>query len=167
MTSTLYVEARRLHCWLLLYPVVMSRDRQINEERAWRITIWQTTWSFNTGSSFLKHSYSDVIFSLYSRSENTDEKTHVLLLICQWETCFNDLISRIWSAYDVKPRLPTHQHTGPHSRCDKRQKAYRFTAPTCAPRSQCLNKGVVAEQLMGADTMGNFMSPETTQQISW
>ena len=32
MTSTLYVEGRRLHCWLLLYPVVTSRDRQINEE---------------------------------------------------------------------------------------------------------------------------------------
>lgn len=30
----------------------------------------------------------------------------------------------------------------------------------------CLNKGVKAEHLMGADTMGNFMSPETTQQIS-
>ena len=49
---------------------------------------------------------------------------------------------------------------------DIRQKAQKYTVPTCVLCSQCLNKGVKAEHLMGADTIGNFMSPETKQQIS-
>lgn len=48
----------------------------------------------------------------------------------------------------------------------KAEYARSFIVPTCVLYSLRLNKGVKAEHLIGADTMGNFMSPETTQQIS-
>lgn len=51
-------------------------------------------------------------------------------------------------------------------RATKDKYSQNFIVPTWVLYSLCLNKGVKAEHLMGADTMGNFMSPETTQQIS-
>lgn len=96
-------------------------------------------------------------------------KTHFNYLIC----CLGSDLNLIWSSdwyWDAElgkvANIPTYGVL--RAICaTKGEYAQNFIVPTWVLYSLCLNKGVKAEHLMGADTMGNFMSPETTQQISW
>lgn len=97
-------------------------------------------------------------------------KTHFHYLI---SCCLGSDLNMIWSwhwCWDAELRkvvnLPTYGVLC--AICGtKGEYAENFIVSTWVLYSLCLNKGVKAEHLIGADTMGNFMSLETTQQISW